>query len=291
MTRPTMSTTDRGEPRTGRRSAAVVGYCLSTVLLFLAVVVAGSFAAGGIASLLGAEPVVTEVVGHVLGGVLITSLSIGAVALWHRRQGRALWAEVGLTWDRRTATQLAMGLAISLLVALATATVAALTAGASWGGGFDPGYPWPATFALGLVSWVLVQGFPEELVFRGHLMERLGRWVGHAATVVLSTVTFGVIHVVSNGPVSPVQQACLVAVATAFAFTCAAARHRTGTIWAAVGIHSGLHLWTNVTMPGSFFLTVPAAAVSVIGFVLVGLIFLRGARSQRGSLQDGALGR
>lgn len=90
-------------------------------------------------------------------------------------------------------------------------------------------------------SAVLVQGIPEELWFRGMAWVGAGRrpW----ATLAGTTLVFTVLHVVSQGGQNSVpERLWYLVLPLGMGFLAGCARWSTGSVWAAAGTHSGLHL-------------------------------------------------
>ncbi|HEX5740707.1 MAG TPA: CPBP family intramembrane glutamic endopeptidase [Pilimelia sp.] len=158
--------------------------------------------------------------------------------------------------DRRPAAQLGLrprgrdavrGLAALCGVALAVVAVTAgclVTGHARWLGwqGLAAG---AAAAWLGLLPAVCAQAFPEEVLFRGYLY----RTVAHRRTAAVAAGNaglFGLIHLLSRSDASGgAERAGYVVMAAALGWLLVALRVRTGTVWAAIGGHTGHHLATR----------------------------------------------
>ncbi|WP_051797183.1 CPBP family intramembrane glutamic endopeptidase [Catenuloplanes japonicus] len=97
---------------------------------------------------------------------------------------------------------------------------------------------------LVLVRAFLMQGFPEEVLFRGYLVQsavgRLPLW----GVTALSVLVFGVPHLLSSAGTSSFgQQALFLLLPIGFALLATAFRLRTGSVWPAVAVHGGFHVW------------------------------------------------
>ena len=92
-----------------------------------------------------------------------------------------------------------------------------------------------------LLAGFIMQGITEEFLWRGWVTQSLGgSWKRQA---VIAAVGFGLIHIISNGGHDSLWQGALYLTSSgAFGFAAAALYFATGSIWAAVGIHGGLHL-------------------------------------------------
>lgn len=118
---------------------------------------------------------------------------------------------------------------------------------------------------------VLLQGFPEELLWRGYLqttlMERLGPW----RAALLGALGFGAMHVVSIGSGDTVASKVLYVVgAICMGAAMGALRLVTGSTWAAIGFHSGYHIvnrtrsvWVEVSSGDGFAVVTPIACAVV----------------------------
>lgn len=89
----------------------------------------------------------------------------------------------------------------------------------------------------------LLQGVPEEVLFRGYLVQTaLGRLPLWGVTA-LSVLVFGVLHLVSgSGATTMTQQVLFLLLPLGFALLATAFRLRTGSVWPAVAVHGGFHV-------------------------------------------------
>ena len=122
---------------------------------------------------------------------------------------------------------------------------------------------------------IALQGIPEELVWRGWLMNCLQD--RPCLALVVSAVVFGALHVVSNGGMHGIEAITYLLQAMAFAFLAGALALRMRSLWCAIGVHGGMHL-TNLALgfaprvaDGSVLWVAQAA-----GYVVLGLLVLRG---------------
>ncbi|MGP3930636.1 lysostaphin resistance A-like protein [Nonomuraea sp. KM88] len=176
-----------------------------------------------------------------LGMIGITLASLGLVHVI-RRLGRQTWHGVGLTRSWRAVPHLLLGV-LAGGAAVAAAGVLAVTVGAAtWvsseRAGADLSFL-PLSIAFALLS----QAFPEELLWRGHLYDTLSARMSPKAVLIVVSVGFGLLHIVSQSAADTVAERLLyVLQAVGLGFACAAARWRTGAVWMAVGVHTGLHV-------------------------------------------------
>ncbi|SEG83694.1 Membrane protease YdiL, CAAX protease family [Nonomuraea solani] len=175
------------------------------------------------------------------GAIGITLASLGLIYLIRRYLGRQPWRGVGLDRSRRALPHVLLGLlagAVPVLAASALSVALGAATTVPWAV-LAPQVPY---LLLAVVFTLLSQAFPEELLWRGHLFDTLSSRLSPRAVIIVVSVGFGAMHIVSQSPATtPLERLLYVLHATALGFACAAARARTGTVWMAVGVHLGLH--------------------------------------------------
>ena len=132
------------------------------------------------------------------------------------------------------------------------------------------GDTWWANIILAFGIGFLLQAIPEEIIFRGWLIPSLGNT---KLAVALSVVTFGVIHIVSQGgQQNLVERFIYLIMPLGFAFAAAIVRLASHSVWAAIGVHGGLHISGTIM----FFLPNESSPLqwTLLGvlWVLVGII-------------------
>ncbi|MEV0389762.1 type II CAAX endopeptidase family protein [Nonomuraea sp. NPDC050643] len=213
-----------------------------------------------------------------LGMIGITLASLGLVYLIRRFLGRQTWRGVGLERSWRAVPHLLLGLvagAVPVLAASALSVALGVAALAPWGAVAAqlPYLPLAIVFAL------LGQAFPEELLWRGHLFDTLSGRLSPRAVIVVVSVGFGALHIVSQSPADTLAERLLyVLQAIGLGFACAAARARTGTVWMAVGVHTGLHAG-NYLLPTQDIQYGVQLILMTCTFAISGLLLLRGRRA------------
>ncbi len=133
------------------------------------------------------------------------------------------------------------------------------------------------TIASRLAQGFFLQGIPEELLFRGWLMQTMRD--RPVAALVVSTLFFGVLHwlstMTSNMPTG--DRLLYLIWPTGFGFLCAVLVLRLRSVWPAVGVHAGSHV---ASMLLGFAGISPENAWGWIfvglGYFGAGAIFLRG---------------
>ena len=132
------------------------------------------------------------------------------------------------------------------------------------------GDTWWANIILAFGLGFLLQAIPEEIIFRGWLIPSLGNT---KLAVALSVVTFGAIHIVSQGgQQNLVERFIYLIMPLGFAFAAAIVRLASHSVWAAIGVHGGLHISGTIM----FFLPNESSPLqwTLLGvlWVLVGII-------------------
>lgn len=99
-----------------------------------------------------------------------------------------------------------------------------------------------------LAAGFLLQGVPEELLFRGYLQGTLAERLPVGTAVVVSAVSFGALHLVSQGSGDTVSSKLIyVLYAVGMGLSAGGLRVLTGSTWAAIGLHGGIHLVNGVS--------------------------------------------
>lgn len=173
--------------------------------------------------------------------LVVLVVAIAAVALVARLDGGRRLRDLGWRWNRRSLPALGLGILIS--AAVVTAVGIPLTAA----GVLRPddagiaGEPIWAVLTIGLARAFVLQGIPEELIFRGYLLTSLR--MRPVSAVLVSGLTFGVLHLVSSGGQQGwTERVMYLAMPIGFGLAAGALMLTTRSLWAAVGVHGGLHL-------------------------------------------------
>lgn len=170
---------------------------------------------------------------------LIAGVSVLLVWLVQRFGLKRSLAEAGMLFTSRSLPLLVLGIGLSVLITVPT-LVGLHSAGLVGDAEplMDPA--WMSIYAA-IGMGMVMQGFPEELVFRGYGMSLLR----HRPLVALAitTLIFGAMHLVSSGGQENVLDRILYLTwPTGFAFAAGALVLLTRSLWAAVGIHGGSHI-------------------------------------------------
>lgn len=190
----------------------------------------------------GARERIAEMTGggdpETVGIMLLTFIGVwvGAflvVRLLHSQRFRTLFAPEGGVRKADLAKGLAISAAfagLSVPVGMVIADPVATTM---------PTGQWLA-YAVALLALVFVQATAEELIFRGYLLQQLAlRSRNPLVWAVIPSVLFGALHW-ANAPTAE-QAAYYVAATFLIGLALAALVWRTGSLWAAIGVHVGFN--------------------------------------------------
>lgn len=186
---------------------------------------------------------------------LVASLVTLATAVWlirlvaRRNPGTDLRG-VGWMWTRDSLKMALLGAA-----AMGVGIVASTFLPFVWGSSPDPlrgpglGDLAPGLAVLvvvtGIAQAIALQGIPEELVWRGWLMNTAKN--RPYLVLAVSALGFGAMHYVSAGGQEGQAEHLLYCLhAATFAFLAGALALRFGSLWCAVGVHAGMHLTGQV---------------------------------------------
>ncbi|WP_150251635.1 CPBP family intramembrane glutamic endopeptidase [Nocardiopsis deserti] len=205
-------------------------------------------------------------VGQPFGALLVVLV----VYLW-RRWARRPWAGLGLglTWSALPLFLVGVGVTVTVLVGANAVSV--VLGAARW-------VPWVpddlAFLPVAIAVIVLVQALPEELLWRGNLHDMLAERMSTGAVVAVTSVLFGAVHVFSQSQAQGAWEMALYAVgAMALGLVCAVSRARTGTLWMAVGVHSGFY-FAHGFFPTEGIVYGVQLLVQILAMGLFGLVVL-----------------
>lgn len=212
-------------------------------LIWIGVYVVGFSLADGISQSLGTEKLVTLPFALLAAGILVAFLL---------RNG--LSAQLGLCRCKLTGRQSFYYLPLVLMASVNL-----------WGG--VKGNLSPVETVLSILTMLLV-GFLEELIFRGFLFTAL-RKDNLKVAVIVSSVTFGVGHIVNLLNGAPVGETLLqIVYATAAGFLFTVIFLRGGSLWPCILAHSAVNSLSVIAGPqGPALEIVAAAALTVVSLV------------------------
>lgn len=228
------------------------------------------------------------VISHAAAGLGITAGALGLVLLLRRHADRRPWSGIGLTVDRAAIPYLLFGIVLAAIVTTVAAAATVQLGLADWGPSADTTKELAeqglATTIMIAISTLLVQGFPEELVFRGYMFRNLGGTLSLWATVASSSLIFGSMHVFSNSEATTLGERVLYAVAaTGFGLMLAACRTVTGTLWLGIGFHGGYDAFNGRFTTVHQGAVIPAWLI-VFGVLITGAALTIAVRQWRASL-------
>lgn len=222
----------------------------------------------------------TDMIGH----VVVLLAAIGLTILLRRVLDGDRASYLAMGWDGGRALK-AIGIGAGLVLVLrgVPTLLSIMTGHRDFSAGPDP----QLAFALAYVLTVsiMLQGIPEEMLWRGYLQTTLMSRLSPTVAAIWSAVGFGALHFFSLGSSATVAENIVRALtAIAFGLVMAALRLVTGSTWAAISYHAVHHiLWRTV---GAFGLTdvgeVPAwlELMQPVGELLIGVGLLWWWRSR-----------
>ena len=136
-----------------------------------------------------------------------------------------------------------------------------------------PDRPWWIMAVMIFSQAFLLQGIPEEIIWRGWLFSSLGETRFAAVSSVLG---FTVLHLLSQGgQQNLLEHITYLAMPCGFAVTALIVRTISGSTWAAIGVHGGLHVANDML---SDWLHLPHGSITWIPqgllWAAVGLLIL-----------------
>ncbi|NYE00793.1 hypothetical protein BJY21_001977 [Kineosphaera limosa] len=206
---------------------------------------------------------------------LTTLVALGLLLVFARQVDRVRLRDYGITWDRLALPGLFIGIVISVVITVVVAGALG-PLGLLRGEPDFGGVPTAMFIFVALGQAFLLQGIPEEFIYRGAMINTLQRR-GVIAAVWISSIFFGLIHLISaGGQEGLLERVLYLAWPFGFGLAAAALRLVTGSLWTAVGIHGGSHVGVLVCALLGLNVEGPVAWV-VIGalYTAIGLWGLR----------------
>nr|WP_167147620.1 CPBP family intramembrane glutamic endopeptidase [Actinomyces sp. ZJ308] len=193
-----------------------------------------------------------------------TLLALALCGLLRRTLDRGRRVRLGLEINRHVLLWLAGMVLAALVVDLAAAGFVQVLGVA---GGEQPASTGPA-WLVAVESFsiaFLLQGIPEEIIWRGWLFSSLGE---RRFAAVASVLGFTALHLFSQGgQQNLLERITYLALPCGFAITALIVRFISGSTWAAIGVHGGFHV-VNYYVSGS--LRLPGGSVT---WILQGLLW------------------
>jgi membrane protease YdiL (CAAX protease family) len=217
------------------------------------------------------------VISHAAAGLGITASAIGLVFLLRRHADRQSWSGIGLALDRAAIPHLLFGIGLAAIVTTIAAAATVQLGLADWGPSADvtkdlAEQGLAITIIMIAMATLLVQGFPEELVFRGYIFGNLGGTLPLWATMANSSVIFGSMHVFSSAGATTLGEHVLYALAaTGFGLMLAVCRTVSGMLWFGIGFHGGFDGFN------SRFITLHQGAFAPAWLIVLGVLIFSSA--------------
>ncbi|WP_460945897.1 lysostaphin resistance A-like protein [Okibacterium endophyticum] len=180
----------------------------------------------------------------VLQALVLGIVTVGVWA-WMRWVERRPIRAAGWRWGPRSILWLLLGVVVAAGTLVAVVGLLPSTGPVLDGALLGEQTATPVTVALLIVYYIglafLQQAIPEELLFRGWLLWRMRH--RPVLAVVVTTLAFTVIHLVSNGgQQSAWEHVLYLALPLGFALLAVGLLLWTGSLWAAAGVHGGFHV-------------------------------------------------
>ena len=206
----------------------------------------------------------------IYGAAVVLALTLCYVL--GRTLDRGRHVSMGLRIDRRAMLWLAGMILAALVVDLVVASMLQVLGFAGGDQSVLQGPLWLAIVESFSVAFLL-QGIPEEIIWRGWLFSSLGETRFAAAASVLG---FTVLHLLSQvGQQNLLEHITYLALPCGFAVTAMIVRIVSGSTWSAIGVHGGFHL-VNYYVVESLHLPVGSITWILQGVIwaVVGLLIL-----------------
>lgn len=209
--------------------------------VFCALVTAPLVLVPGLSAALEGSAAVAVAVSAGIAAVSLAAYLLASAALTRGVDRRSL-ADLGLRLDSRALLALLAGMGISLVVLLAAGLLETLT---GWGRTAapveQPAVPLVLVIAMVLIRAFLLQGIGEEVLCRGYLMVSLRS--RPVLAVLAAAVVFTLPHLLSSGGQQGLGERFLyLAIPFGFALAAGVLAVALRSVWAAIGIHGGLHV-------------------------------------------------
>lgn len=174
----------------------------------------------------------------------VSALAVLAVWLLTTRVDRRPFREVGLVVTSASLPALALGLLLSgAVVVLVNCPLAA--AGLSRDIETTSWSQLAAALPSVLAAAFLLQGFPEELFFRGYVLSMFA--ARPVTAIAVSALVFGSLHLISGaGQQNVLERLIYLGPAAAFGLLAGSLVLLTRSLWSAVGVHAGFHVGSAV---------------------------------------------
>lgn len=233
---------DSGSDRAGPRWPAWARI-VAAVVIFFGLLLATSLLTVPLAGLV-PDTVEAGVALRVGQHLVFCLLVLAAFTVMVRKVDRRHSSDIGLSVTRWSLPLLVLGVGVSAVALVIAAPLAGLL------GELRPvpaptDVPVMLVWVLAISQGLLLQGLPEELVFRGYILVTLSArpWVAIGTSV----GAFTALHLLSSGGQQGlVERIAYLAMPLGFAVSAAGLALLFRSLWAAVGIHAGFHWATMV---------------------------------------------
>ena len=175
---------------------------------------------------------------------LLTAVVLVRIAM--RYVDRRPFRDSGWTRDARALPALAIGLAATVALVVPVAVLVQATGVLRPTSSPAAGQPTWVVVLVALAMAFLLQGIPEELVWRGYVLQTLR--TPQATSVLISATVFAVLHLFSSGGQTSLwERFVYLLIPFGFSLLAGALLLITGSLWAAIGVHAGFHVATLIS--------------------------------------------
>lgn len=219
--------------------------------------------------------------GVTFGNLMIAiCVSIAALLIVYflRKLANQPWSGLRLKLKWGAVPEFISGFILAFIVILLIDVISVMLGSAEWKS-WDGSISIFSYFNLGLLSIIgviLVQAFPEELFFRGHLFDTLSYKFSYKLVLLITSVVFGSFHIFSQSPAEGIGEKLLyVLFAMTFGFILAACRWVKQSLWLPIGFHAGQDFLSDLLVTfdyGSFSIHL---IIMIVFMTLTGFLVLK----------------
>lgn len=214
---------------------------------------------------------VVGIVGSTFVSIVCLLTAVLLVWLLMRYVDRRPMRQTGWSWNSRALPMLLLGTVVAAVLVVVIGGV--LDAAGLMRSMEPPDDLWWVTVAIALGQGFLMQGIPEELIWRGYVLQTLRTRA--EVSILISAAGFAALHLVSQGgQQNALERVLYLATPFGFAMLAGALVMNTGSLWVACGIHGGFHVGTLISTflgfgEGPAFWMTAGVAFTVIALVIM----------------------
>lgn len=203
---------------------------------------------------------------------LLTAIAVVWLAM--KYVDRRPFRDTGWVWNGRSLPALGLGIAVTVAIAVPVALAVQATGTLRPSPVPGAGFPMWSNVLIGLAMAFMLQGIPEEIVWRGYVMQTLQ--TSPITAVYISATVFAVCHLGSSGgQESAWERVVYLFIPFGFSLLAGALLLYTGSLWAAIGVHGGFHVANMINVlgfgvgNGPVLWAAEGAVLTVVGAILL----------------------